>query len=343
MMANDIKLLSGSGHEELGALMASRLGIEVTNTVAFKCWNEEIGVSVGESVRDQDVFILQSVAGEVNDGLMELFIMTKACRDSSARRITVVVPSFPYSRQDKKDKSRAPITAKLMANMLQVSGCVWTIVTLQSTCIWLTVNQNHVITMDLHASQIQGFFDVPVDNLFAEPSILRWINENLDVDNCVIVSPDAGGTKRAAAISDRLKKTGFVIIHKERPRPNVVGRMTLVGDVRDKIAIIVDDMADTCGTLAKAAETLNEFGARQIFAIVTHGILSGNAIETINQSYLSGLVVTNTVPLGDKVQRCPKLKVIDVSGTLAEAIRRTHNGESVSYLFTHAAEWSGSS
>ncbi|KAF5003449.1 hypothetical protein FDECE_9999 [Fusarium decemcellulare] len=324
MMANDIKLLSGSGHEELGALMASRLGIEVTNTIAFKCWNEEIGVSVGESVRDQDVFILQSVAGEVNDGLMELFIMTKACRDSSARRITVVVPSFPYSRQDKKDKSRAPITAKLMANMLQVSGC------------------NHVITMDLHASQIQGFFDVPVDNLFAEPSILRWINENLDVGNCVIVSPDAGGTKRAAAISDRLKKTGFAIIHKERPRPNVVGRMTLVGDVRDKIAIIVDDMADTCGTLAKAAETLNAFGARQVFAIVTHGILSGNAIETINQSCLSGLVVTNTVPLGDKVQRCPKLKVIDVSGTLAEAIRRTHNGESVSYLFTHAAEWSGS-
>ncbi|KAJ3519679.1 hypothetical protein NM208_g14027 [Fusarium decemcellulare] len=323
-MANDIKLLSGSGHEELGALMASRLGIEVTNTIAFKCWNEEIGVSVGESVRDQDVFILQSVAGEVNDGLMELFIMTKACRDSSARRITVVVPSFPYSRQDKKDKSRAPITAKLMANMLQVSGC------------------NHVITMDLHASQIQGFFDVPVDNLFAEPSILRWINDNIDVENCVIVSPDAGGTKRAAAISDRLKKTGFVIIHKERPRPNVVGRMTLVGDVRDKIAIIVDDMADTCGTLAKAAETLNEFGARQIFAIVTHGILSGNAIETINQSCLSGLVVTNTVPLGDKVNRCPKLKVIDVSGTLAEAIRRTHNGESVSYLFTHAAEWSGS-
>jgi ribose-phosphate pyrophosphokinase len=248
---------------------------------------------------------------------MELFIMVHACRSASARRITVVLPSFPYSRQDKKDKSRAPISARLIANMLQVSGC------------------NHVITMDLHASQIQGFFNVPVDNLYAEPSMLRWISENLDIENCVIVSPDAGGAKRATSIADRLN-TGFALIHKERPRPNVVGRMVLVGDVRDKVTILVDDMADTCGTLAKAAATLNEHGAREVFAIVTHGILSGKAIETINQSCLSGVVVTNTVPLGDKVERCPKLKVIDVSGTLAEAIRRTHNGESVSYLFTNA-------
>ncbi|CRK29761.1 hypothetical protein BN1708_015662, partial [Verticillium longisporum] len=219
---------------------------------------------------------------DVNDGLMELFIMISACRSASARRITIILPNFPYGRQDKKDKSRAPISAKLMAKMLEVSGC------------------NHVITMDLHASQIQGFFNVPVDNLYAEPSILHWIRKNLDVENTVIVSPDAGGAKRATSIADRLN-TAFALIHKERPRPNVVGRMVLVGDVQDKVAIIVDDMADTCGTLAKAAATLNEHGARQVFAIVTHGILSGNAIETINQSCLSGVVVTNKV-IREKVQ-----------------------------------------
>ncbi|KAH7309570.1 ribose-phosphate pyrophosphokinase [Stachybotrys elegans] len=317
-MSNDIKLLSGTGHPELAAMMASRLGIKVANTMCFQYANQETSVSLGESLRDEDVYVLQSTApGHVNDGLIELFIMVQACRSASARRITVVLPNFPYSRQDKKDKSRAPISAKLMANMLQVSGC------------------NHVITMDLHASQIQGFFDVPVDNLYAEPNILRWISENLDVGNCVIVSPDAGGAKRATSIADRLN-IAFALIHKERSRPNVVSRMVLVGDVQDKVCIIVDDMADTCGTLAKAAATLEEHGAKQVYAIVTHGILSGNAIETINQSCLAGLVVTNTVPLGDKAEQCSKLKVIDVSGSLAEAIRRTHNGESISYLFTNA-------
>ncbi|KAI9896666.1 hypothetical protein N3K66_008838 [Trichothecium roseum] len=316
-MANEIKLLSGSSHPDLSIQVASRLGIEVANTLSFNYSNRETSVSIGESVRDEDVFILQSAApGDVNDGLMELLIMIRACRTASARRITAVIPNFPYARQDKKDKSRAPISAKLIANMLQVSGC------------------NHVITMDLHASQIQGFFNVPVDNLYAEPSVLRWIRENLDQSNVVIVSPDAGGAKRAAAIADRLE-TGFALIHKERPRPNEVGRMVLVGDVEDRVAILVDDMADTCGTLAKAAETVKKHGAKEVFAIVTHGILSGKAIDTINASCLSGLVVTNTVPLGDKTERCPKLKVIDVSGTLAEAIRRTHNGESVSYLFTN--------
>ncbi|KFH41188.1 Ribose-phosphate pyrophosphokinase-like protein [Hapsidospora chrysogenum ATCC 11550] len=316
-MANEIKLLSGSSHPQLSAQVASRLGIEVANTLSLHYSNQETSVSIGESVRDEDVFILQSTApGDVNDGLMELLIMIHACRTASARRITAVIPNFPYARQDKKDKSRAPISAKLIANMLQVSGC------------------NHVITMDLHASQIQGFFNVPVDNLYAEPSVLRWIRENLDESNCVIVSPDAGGAKRAASIADRLN-TGFALIHKERPRPNEVGRMVLVGDVENKDAILVDDMADTCGTarqLAKAASTLNEHGARQVWAIVTHGILSGKAIDTINNSCLAGLVVTN---MGDKTERCPKLRVMDVSGTLAEAIRRTHNGESVSYLFNN--------
>ncbi|KAM3084382.1 ribose phosphate diphosphokinase subunit prs4 [Clarireedia jacksonii] len=273
---------------------------------------------------------------------MELLIMINACKTASARRITAVIPNFPYARQDKKDKSRAPISAKLIANMLQTAGC------------------NHVITMDLHASQIQGFFNVPVDNLYAEPSTLRWIRENLDVKNCVVVSPDAGGAKRlvlrsnhiiyhtlrlnnklmsslnrATSIADRLD-LGFALIHKERARPNEVSRMVLVGDVVSKIAILVDDMADTCGTLVKAAETVMNHGASEVVAIVTHGILSGNAIETLNKSKLSRIVVTNTVPLRGKEEICEKLRVMDISATLAEAIRRTHNGESVSFLFTHA-------
>ncbi|EPE09269.1 ribose-phosphate pyrophosphokinase [Ophiostoma piceae UAMH 11346] len=315
--ANEIKLLSGNSHPMLTRLVADRLGIEPAKTLSLNYSNQETSVTIGESVRDEDVFILQSTApGDINDGLMELLIMIHACRTASARRITAVVPNFPYARQDKKDKSRAPISAKLIANMLETAGC------------------NHVITMDLHASQIQGFFSVPVDNLYAEPSVLRFIRENpnLQRDETVIVSPDAGGAKRATSIADGLEMA-FALIHKERPRPNVVGRMVLVGDVQGKVAILVDDMADTCGTLAKAAATLKEHGAREVIAIVTHGILSGPAVDTINKSCLSQVVVTNTVPLGDKQERCPKIKVIDVSSTIAESIRRTHNGESVSYLF----------
>lgn len=262
--------------------------------------------------------------------------MINACKTASARRITAVLPNFPYARQDKKDKSRAPITAKLMANMLQTAGC------------------NHVITMDLHASQIQGFFNVPVDNLYAEPSAVKWIRENLLFGNhteeihnrraCVIVSPDAGGAKRATSLADRLDLP-FALIHKERERPNEVARMTLVGDVEGKTAIVVDDMADTCGTLAKAAETLMKHGAKDVVALVTHGILSGKAVEVLKSSQLSRLVVTNTVPVPDEKTEALKvpdgengcrLETIDVSPVLAEACRRTHNGESVSFLFSHA-------
>jgi ribose-phosphate pyrophosphokinase len=180
--------------------------------------------------------------------------------------------------------------------------------------------------MDLHASQIQGFFNVPVDNLYAEPSILNYIRDHIDYRNAVIVSPDAGGAKRATALADRLDLP-FALIHKERVRANEVSKMTLVGAVREKVAILVDDMADTCGTLAKAAETLRSHGAREIFAIVVHGILSGKAIEVINTSELSRVVVTNTVPHEDKKRQCPKIQTIDIAPTLAEAIRRTHNGE----------------
>lgn len=253
------------------------------------------------------VFILQSTEpGNINDHIMELLILINACRTASARRITAVLPNFPYARQDKKDKSRAPITAKLMANMLQTAGC------------------NHIITMDLHASQIQGFFNVPVDNLYAEPSTLRWIRENLVVQDCVIVSPDAGGAKRATSIADGLD-LGFALIHKERARPNEVSRMTLVGDVKGRIAILVDDMADTCGTLVKAADVVMDHGASEVIAIVTHGILSGNAIEKLNASRLKKLVVTNTVPHEEKKRLCPRIETIDISPTVRFIQLRIHS------------------
>lgn len=195
-----------------------------------------------------------------------------------------------------------------------------------------------MITMDLHASQIQGFFDVPVDNLYAEPSMLKYIRDNIsDWKNCVIVSPDAGGAKRVTALADRLE-VEFAIIHKERKKANEVSRMTLVGSVSGKIAIIVDDMADTCGTLALAAQILTENGAVAVYAMVTHGILSGRAIGIINGSLLTEVVITNTIPCEEKQQQCSKLRSVDISATLSEAIRRTHNGESISYLFSHAPE-----
>ncbi|KAJ3000629.1 Ribose-phosphate pyrophosphokinase 1 [Globomyces sp. JEL0801] len=251
------------------------------------------------------------------DNLMELLIMINACKTASAKRITAVIPCFPYARQDKKDKSRAPITAKLVANMLTTAGA------------------SHVITMDLHASQIQGFFNIPVDNLYAEPSTLKYISTMMpEFGNGVIVSPDAGGAKRATAIADKLD-VEFALIHKERKKANEVSRMVLVGDVKGRVCILVDDMADTCGTLGLAAKVLMDNGATKVYAMVTHAVLSGKAIDVINNSCLEEIIVTNTIPQSEKQTACKKLKTIDVSSTFAEAIRRTHNGESISYLFNY--------
>ncbi|EAQ87791.1 hypothetical protein CHGG_04410 [Chaetomium globosum CBS 148.51] len=315
-MANEIKLISGRSHPQLSEKIAKRLGIEVARTISLNYSNQETSFTVGESVRDEDVFIVQSTAtGDVNEGLMELLIMISACRTAS--------PNFPYARQDKKDKSRAPISARLVANMLTTAGAN-RMPSASAPDFYSNVNRQPRYR-NCGPPRFSGFFSVPVDNLYAEPSFLRYIRENFNPEDCVIVSPDAGGAKRATSIADHLN-TAFALIHKERPRPNVVGRMVLVGNVEDKVAILVDDMADTCGTLVKAAAVLKENGAKSVLALVTHGILSGSAIETLNGSVLSALVVTNTVPLGDKVDRCPKLRVIDISPTIAEAIRRTHNG-----------------
>ncbi|ORZ41390.1 ribose-phosphate pyrophosphokinase [Catenaria anguillulae PL171] len=328
MPSESIKIFAGNSHPELAQLIARRLGLPLGKCVVSKYSNEETSVTLGESVRDADVFLIQTGSGGTphDSTSLETLIMINACKFASARRITAVMPCFPYARQDKKDKSRAPISAKLVANMLTVAGC------------------DHVITMDLHASQIQGFFDIPVDNLYAEPCSLKYIRSSIpDYESkAIIVSPDAGGAKRATAIADRLG-IDFALIHKERKVANQVARMVLVGSVKDKIAILVDGtsayyMADTCGTLAKAAETLVANGAAAVYAIVTHGILSGNALDIINKSPLTKVVVTNTIPHADKKVVCPKLETLDVSATFAESVRRTHNGESISYLFTHAPE-----
>lgn len=319
---NCIKLLSGNSHYELSELIANRLNMAISPMLLVRQTNGESTLTVCESVRDQDVFLIQTgssrTAGGLNDHIMELCQLASACRVASARRITAVVPCYPYARQDKKDRSRAPITAKLVANLLTVAGA------------------DHVITMDLHASQIQGFFNVPVDNLCAEPVLLNYIATSIpNYREAILVSPDAGGVKRCAGMAGRLD-LDFAIIHKERKRANQVFRMVLVGDVKDRIAIIVDDMADTCGTLVLAAQSLKEHGAKEVYAMVIHPILSGDAVQRIEESPLTRLVVTNTVPLSDEARACKKITVLDASGILAEAIRRTHNGESVSYLFCHA-------
>ncbi|XP_055385552.1 ribose-phosphate pyrophosphokinase 1 isoform X1 [Condylostylus longicornis] len=334
----NIKVFSGTSHPDLAQRIVDRLGIDLGKVVTKKFSNLETCVEIGESVRGEDVYIVQSGSGEINDNLMELLIMINACKIASASRVTAVIPCFPYARQDKKDKigaeeesklkkslqnfdrkfrSRAPISAKLVANMLSVAGA------------------DHIITMDLHASQIQGFFDIPVDNLYAEPAVLKWIKENIpEWRNSIIVSPDAGGAKRVTSIADRLN-VEFALIHKERKKANEVASMVLVGDVKDRIAILVDDMADTCGTIVHAADKLVEAGATKVYAILTHGIFSGPAISRINNACFEAVVVTNTIPQDGHMRDCPKIQCIDVSMMFAEAVRRTHNGESVSYLFSN--------
>ncbi|CCA76644.1 related to ribose-phosphate diphosphokinase catalytic chain I [Serendipita indica DSM 11827] len=292
---SSIKIFSGTSHPDLAQLIAERVGLSVSKAEITRNSIGEANVRILESVREDDVYIVGTGCGNINASLMELCIMIHACKIASAKRITAVVPLFPYARQDKKDKSRAPITAKLVANMLQKSGC------------------DHLITMDLHASQIQGFFDVPVDN--SMPNRLP---------SCA---------KRATSIADRLG-IDFALFHKERKKANEVSRMVLVGNVTGKIAILVDDMADTCGTLILAAKHLSEAGASRIIGIVTHGILSGNALQAISESALEKLVVTNTIPQQQNAAQCDKIEVIDIGIVLGEVIRRSHYGESISMLFT---------
>jgi len=273
----------------------------------------EIQIEITENVRLKDVFVLQSTCSPVNDNLVELLLMIDAFKRSSARRITVVIPYFGYARQDKKVAPRVPISAKLVADMITLAGA------------------NRIITMDLHAGQVQGFFNIPVDNLFAAPVLIDNIRNNFR-DELVVVSPDAGGVERARAFAKRLN-ADLAIIDKRRVAPNQAKAMAVIGDVTDKVAVILDDMTDTAGTLTEAAAAVLHAGAREVHACCAHAVLSGPAIDRISDSVLKSLVVTDTIPLKDNAAACDKIKVLTISQLVGEAIIRSFRGDSVTSLF----------
>ncbi|MEW5737103.1 MAG: ribose-phosphate pyrophosphokinase, partial [Thermodesulfobacteriota bacterium] len=274
----------------------------------------EIEIEIAENVRSKDVFVLQSTCAPVNDSLMELLLMMDALARASAKRITAVIPYYGYSRQDKKVKPRVPISARLVADLLTVSGA------------------QRIITMDLHAGQIQGFFRIPVDNLFAAPKLLADIRDRFVGKDLVVVSPDAGGVERARAFAKRLH-ADLAIIDKRRPKPNMAQAMNVIGQVAGKTAIILDDMADTAGTMMQAAKALKERDAESVHAYVSHPVLSGPAIERIAASAIETFVVTDTIPLSAAAQKCNKIRVLSIAGLVGEAIIRSHRGDSVSSLF----------
>jgi len=275
----------------------------------------EINVEILENVRGQDVFIVQPTSQPTNDNLMELLVMVDAVRRASAARITTVIPYMGYSRQDRRTRSaRVPITAKVVANMIH------------------SVGTNRVLTLDLHADQIQGFFDLPVDNVFASPILLGDIWRQ-KYPNLIVVSPDVGGVVRARAIAKRLGDADLAIIDKRRPKPNESRVMHIIGDVKGRTCVLVDDLVDTAGTLCKAADALKEHGAEKVVAYCTHPVLSGNAIENIEKSALDELIVTDTIPLQGPAQNCSRIRQLSVAEMLAETMRRIHMDESVSSLF----------
>jgi ribose-phosphate pyrophosphokinase len=312
-MLRDLKVFSGNAHRQLAEEIVGHLNIPLSKAELRKFSDGEIFVELKENVRGADVYIIQPTCTPVNDHLMELVIMVDALRRASARRITAVVPYYGYARQDRKNAPRVPISAKVVAEMFMVVGV------------------RRVLCMDLHAGQIQGFFNIPVDHLYAAPVILKYIKENFD-DDVIMVSPDAGGVERTRAFAKRLN-SGLAIIDKRRDKPNECEAMHVVGDVRGKTAILMDDMVDTAGTLCAGAKTLLENGAKEVHACCSHPVLSGPAIERINNSELKSLVVTNSIPLRGDALKCEKIVVLSVSRLLAEAIDRIHNEDSVSSLF----------
>lgn len=314
-MEDKIKVFCGNSNPLLAEKICESLGVPM-GTAKVKTFSDgEIMVEIGENVRGRDVYLIQSTCAPTNNNLMELLIMMDAVKRASAATITAVIPYYGYARQDRKVAPRTPITSKLVADLITTSGA------------------DRVVTVDLHAGQIQGFFNIPVDNLYAAPVILTYLKSRFpDSNEIVMVSPDAGGTERARAFAKRLGCT-LAIIDKRRTGPNVAEVMHLIGEVRDKTAIILDDMIDTAGTLTQAATALKSHGARAIHACATHGVLSGPAIERINTSDIQELIITDTVPLGEKASLTSKIKVLTAAEMLAEAIRRIHEDESVSSLF----------
>ncbi|MBI4746817.1 MAG: ribose-phosphate pyrophosphokinase [Deltaproteobacteria bacterium] len=308
-----LKLFSGNSNIALAGEMCGSLGILPGKATVKRFSDGEIFVEIEENVRGADVFVVQSICYPGNDNLMELLIMMDALKRASTKRITAVLPYYGYARQDRRVAPRTRITAELVADLITTAGA------------------DRILCMDLHAGQIQGFFNIPVDHLYATPVILDYIKKNFN-DDIVIVSPDAGGVERARAFAKRLN-CSLAIIDKRRTAPNVAEVMNIIGDVSGKVAIIVDDMVDTAGTLTQGAKAVKDNGAKKIYAISTHPVLSGPAISRIEQSVMEELVVTNTIPLTKEGAACNKIKVLSVASLLAEAIKRVYIGDSVSSLF----------
>ena len=308
-----VKLFTGNSNPALARAVVNYLGIELGKADVTTFSDGEVRVEIGENVRGADCFVLQSTCAPANTHVMELLIMVDALRRSSARRITAVIPYYGYARQDRKVLPRVPITAKLVADLISTSGT------------------DRVLCLDLHAGQIQGFFNIPVDNLFATTVLLDAIRSRYE-GPLTIVSPDAGGVERSRAYAKRLD-ADLAIIDKRREGPNVAEVMNVVGDVRDRSCVVVDDLVDTAGTLCAAARALMREGARMVSATITHPVLSGPAIKRIAESTLQDVVVTDTIPLSPDAKDCEKLKVVTIAPLLGEAIRRINNEESISSLF----------
>jgi len=310
----DFGIFSGNSNPVLAKKICDYLNVPMGGAKVKTFSDGEIQIEIEENVRLKDIFVVQSTCDPVNDNLVELLLMIDAFNRSSTKRITAVIPYYGYARQDKKVAPRVPISAKLVADLISTAGA------------------DRVITMDLHAGQIQGFFSIPVDNLFAAPVTLKHIRSNFDQENLVIVSPDAGGAERARAFAKRLG-AGLAIIDKRRSAPNVAKAMSVVGDVQDKVAMILDDMADTAGTLTQAASALMEHEAREVHAVCSHAVLSGPAVDRIADSPLKSLIVTDTIPLSDKAAVCDKIEVLSIAELVGEAIIRSTTGDSVTSLF----------
>ncbi len=310
----ELRLLAGNANPVLAAAIAAALGAPLGNARVSKFSDGEIQVEIEDNVRGRDVFLIQSTCAPTNDNLMELLIMADACKRASAGRITAVIPYYGYSRQDRKVVPRAPISAKLVADLLTAAGI------------------DRLLTLDLHAGQIQGFFNIPVDNLYAGPTLRAAVAKHIDGPTTVIVSPDAGGVERARGFAKPLG-AGLAIIDKRRSGPNQSEALHIIGDVRDKDCVIVDDMVDTAGTLGKAASALKEGGARRIFAVASHPVLSGPAISRIVESKIEKVFVTDSIPLRPDAVACGKFVAVPIAGVLAEAMRSIHSNDSVSRLF----------
>jgi ribose-phosphate pyrophosphokinase len=314
---DELEIFTGNSNPALAREVCQHLNVKLGVADVGRFPDGEVLVEVHQNVRGGDCFVLQSTCSPPNDNLMELLLLMDALRRASAKRITAVIPYFGYSRQDRKVAPRVPISAKVVADLITTAGA------------------SRVLTVDLHAGQIQGFFNIPVDNLYAMPVLVQYLRKQIDGKKVAVVSPDAGGVERARAFARRLNNANLAIIDKRRQRASEVAEMSLVGEVRDSIALLIDDMIDTAGTITEAAKVIMAAGATEVIACATHPILSDPACERIGKSVIKELVTTNSIPLRAKTQaELPNLKVLSVAGLIAEAIRRIHNEESVSSLFS---------